>query len=60
VLPSHNKNAGLSPLAGAGTRKVSAAEWPTSPEEDIDRLVALHLQQTGLSTSLGVSILIVG
>jgi hypothetical protein len=49
---------------GAGARKaslsISSEEWPTSPDEDIDHLVALHLQQTGLVTSLGVSILTAG
>jgi hypothetical protein len=64
VLPSHSKSAGPSPIVGAGARKgsvsISSEEWPTSPDEDIDRLVAIHLQQTCLSTSLGVSILTAG
>lgn len=64
VLPSQNKSAGPSPVVGAGARKgsvsISSEEWPTSPDEDNDRLVAIHLQQTGLSTSLGVSILTAG
>lgn len=64
MLPSHSKSAGPSPIVGAGARKgsvsISSEEWPTSPDEDIDRLVAIHLQQTGLSTSLGVSILHAG
>lgn len=48
---------------GAGGRKgpgsVSSGEWPPSPEEDIDRLVAIHQQRSSLS-SLGVSILTTG
>ena len=57
VLPPHSKSASPSPIVGAGGRKgpgsVSSGEWPPSPEEDIDRLVAIH-QRSSLS-SLGVS-----
>lgn len=63
VLPPHSKSASPSPIVGAGGRKgpgsVSSGEWPLSPEEDIDRLVAIHQQRSSLS-SLGVSILITG
>jgi len=64
VLPPHSKSASPSPIVGAGSRKgpgsVSSGEWPPSPEEDIDRLVAaIHQQRSSLS-SLGVSILNTG
>lgn len=63
VLPSHSKSASPSPIVGAGVQKgpgsVSSGEWPPSPEEDIDRLVAIHQQRSSLS-SLGVSILFTG
>lgn len=63
VLPPHSKSASPSPIVGAGSRKgpgsVSSGEWPPSPEEDIDRLVAIHQQRSSLS-SLGVSILNIG
>jgi hypothetical protein len=59
VLPPHSKSASPSPVVGASSRKgpgsVSSGEWPPSPEEDIDRLVAIHQQRSSLS-SLGVSI----
>jgi hypothetical protein len=63
VLPPHSKSASPSPVVGAGGRKgpgsVSSGEWPPSPEEDIDRLVAIHQQRSSLS-SLGVSTSITG
>ena len=63
VPPPHSKSASPSPIVGAGSRKgpgsVSSGEWPPSPEEDIDRLVAIHQQRSSLS-SLGVSILNTG
>ena len=63
MLPPHSKSASPSPIVGAGSRKgpgsVSSGEWPPSPEEDIDRLVAIHQQRSSLS-SLGVSILDTG
>ncbi|KAJ4452184.1 hypothetical protein ANN_03702 [Periplaneta americana] len=56
VLPTHSKSASPSPIVGAGGRKgpgsVSSGEWPPSPDEDIDRMVAIHLQRSSLS-SLG-------
>ncbi|KAJ9595826.1 hypothetical protein L9F63_012981, partial [Diploptera punctata] len=55
LVPSHSKSASPSPIVGVGGRKgpgsVSSGEWPPSPEEDIDRLVAIH-QRSSLS-SLG-------
>lgn len=64
MLPPHSKSASPSPIVGAGGRKgpgsVSSGEWPPSPEEDIDRLVAIHQQRSSLSSSLGVSIFITG
>lgn len=64
MQPPHSKSASPSPIAGAGSRKgpgsVSSGEWPPSPEEDIDRLVAaIHHQRSSLS-SLGVSTVNVG